>query len=38
MSGTAESTEIRPFRIDAPQDALDDLRRRIAQTRWLHKE
>ena len=26
--------EIRPFRIDVPQDDLDDLRRRLAGTRW----
>lgn len=25
---------MRPFRIDIPQDALDDLRRRLAETRW----
>jgi pimeloyl-ACP methyl ester carboxylesterase len=27
-------TEIRPFRIDVPQDDLDDLRDRLARTRW----
>ncbi|GAB2999954.1 epoxide hydrolase family protein [Saccharothrix stipae] len=27
-------TEIRPFRIDVPQDRLDDLRARLAATRW----
>jgi epoxide hydrolase len=27
-------TDIRPFRIDIPQDALDDLQRRLAQTRF----
>ena len=26
--------EIRPFRIDIPQVALDDLRERLARTRW----
>src|SRR3569833_2293526 len=26
--------EIRPFKIDIPQDALDDLHRRIDDTRW----
>ena len=26
--------EIRPFRIDIPQSALDDLRERLARTRW----
>lgn len=28
------STEIRPFRIDIPQAGLDDLRDRLARTRW----
>ena len=34
------STEItiRPFRIDVPEEDLDDLRRRIAATRWPSKE
>jgi pimeloyl-ACP methyl ester carboxylesterase len=31
-------TSIRPFRVDIPQEALDDLRRRIAATRWPSKE
>lgn len=31
---TAESTEIRPFRIDIPQADLDDLRDRLSRTRW----
>ena len=31
-------TAIRPFRVDTPQQALDDLRRRIAATRWPSKE
>lgn len=26
--------EIRPFRIDIPQDTIDDLRDRLARTRW----
>src|SRR6185503_19523614 len=30
--------EIRPFRVDVPEDDLDDLRRRIAATRWPPKE
>jgi pimeloyl-ACP methyl ester carboxylesterase len=39
MSSTVETaTAIRPFEIDVPQDALDDLRRRIAATRWPDKE
>jgi pimeloyl-ACP methyl ester carboxylesterase len=29
-----ENTDVRPFRVDVPQEALDDLRRRIAATRW----
>jgi len=29
---------IRPFRVDVPQAALDDLRRRIAATRWPDRE
>jgi pimeloyl-ACP methyl ester carboxylesterase len=39
MSGTAETaSEIHPFRVDIPDDALDDLRRRIAATNWPEKE
>jgi Epoxide hydrolase N terminus len=39
MSSTIETAnEIRPFHIDIPDQALDDLRRRIAATRWPHKE
>ena len=34
----AENSTIRPFHIDVPQDELDDLRRRIAATRWPSKE
>jgi pimeloyl-ACP methyl ester carboxylesterase len=34
----AAGTEIRPFTIDVPQAALDDLRRRIAATRWPERE
>ena len=29
---------VRPFRVHIPQEALDDLRRRIASTRWPDKE
>src|SRR6187431_3787389 len=32
------ATAIRPFRVDTPQEALDDLGRRIAATRWPAKE
>jgi hypothetical protein len=39
MSGTAETAvEIHPFRVDIPDDALDDLRRRIVATNWPEKE
>jgi hypothetical protein len=37
-SAAAEDTTIRPFRVDIPDQALDDLRRRIAATRWPSKE
>jgi len=29
--------EVRPFRIDVPEEELGDLRRRIAATRWPDK-
>jgi pimeloyl-ACP methyl ester carboxylesterase len=32
------ATEIRPFEVDIPEEALDDLRRRIAATQWPEKE
>jgi hypothetical protein len=31
-------TEIRPFRVDMPDEAIADLRRRIAATRWTSRE
>jgi pimeloyl-ACP methyl ester carboxylesterase len=34
----AEDTTIRPFRVDVPDQVLDDLRRRIAATRWPERE
>ncbi len=37
MSVTA-ATEIRPFQLEVPEEKLDDLRRRIAATRWPSKE
>jgi pimeloyl-ACP methyl ester carboxylesterase len=37
-SAAAEDTTIRPFRVDIPDEALDDLRRRIAATRWPSME
>jgi pimeloyl-ACP methyl ester carboxylesterase len=39
MSNTVDSaTGIRPFHVDVPDSALDDLRRRIAETQWPEKE
>src|SRR5579862_3119155 len=34
----SNETEIRPFRVDMPDEALADLRRRIAATRWPSRE
>jgi pimeloyl-ACP methyl ester carboxylesterase len=34
----AEDTSIRPFKVQVPQAALDDLRQRIDATRWPDKE
>jgi pimeloyl-ACP methyl ester carboxylesterase len=34
----ASETEIRPFRVDVPDEAIADLRRRIAATRWPSQE
>ena len=39
MSSTVETpVEIRPFHFEIPDEALDDLRRRIAATQWPEKE
>jgi pimeloyl-ACP methyl ester carboxylesterase len=39
MSGTVETApEIRPFSVEIPDEALEDLRRRIAATNWPEKE
>src|SRR5262249_44814853 len=39
MSSTVDATtEIRPFHIDIPQEEIDELRRRIAATRWPTEE
>jgi pimeloyl-ACP methyl ester carboxylesterase len=35
---TAGATAVRPFTVDVPAERLDDLRRRIAATRWPSKE
>ena len=39
MSSTvATATEIRPFHAEIPQEAIEDLRRRLEATRWPDKE
>jgi pimeloyl-ACP methyl ester carboxylesterase len=38
MATIESATEVRPFHIEVPQEELDDLRRRIAATRWPEKE
>jgi pimeloyl-ACP methyl ester carboxylesterase len=39
MSSTVDiSTEVRPFHVEIPQAQIDDIRRRIAATRWPSKE
>ena len=35
---TGEDSAIRPFQVNFPKEALDDLRRRIAATRWPERE
>jgi pimeloyl-ACP methyl ester carboxylesterase len=37
-TATETTTEIRPFQVDIPDAALEDLRRRIAATNWPEKE
>jgi pimeloyl-ACP methyl ester carboxylesterase len=34
----SDETEIRPFRVDMPEEGIADLRRRIAATRWPSRE
>ena len=34
----SDDTAIRPFRVNIPQAALDDLRQRLVATRWPDKE
>jgi pimeloyl-ACP methyl ester carboxylesterase len=38
MAAIDSATEIRPFRVDVPEEQLDDLRRRVAATRWPEAE
>ena len=39
MSSTVDTAvEIRPFNIEIPEEQIDDLRRRVAGTRWPSKE
>ncbi len=38
MGALADAASIRPFSVHFPQDQLDDLRRRVAATRWPDKE
>ena len=38
MATITTSTEIRPFHLEIPEQSIDDLRRRIAATRWPSKE
>jgi pimeloyl-ACP methyl ester carboxylesterase len=35
---TIQTAAVRPFQVNIPQEHLDDLRRRLAATRWPHKE
>jgi pimeloyl-ACP methyl ester carboxylesterase len=37
-SGVETATDVRPFQVDVPDDALEDLRRRIAATNWPERE
>src|SRR5918999_2397168 len=37
-SPVGEGVEVRPYRIDVPEEELADLRRRISATRWPTKE
>src|SRR5207253_4473407 len=39
MSSTVQTgIDVHPFQVEIPNEALDDLRRRIAATRWPSKE
>jgi pimeloyl-ACP methyl ester carboxylesterase len=35
---TTEATSVRPFQVNVPDEAIEDLRRRIAATRWPSRE
>ena len=37
-TSVGSATEVRPFQVDIPNQALDDLRQRIPATRWAPKE
>jgi pimeloyl-ACP methyl ester carboxylesterase len=37
-SGVETATDVRPFQVNVPDDALEDLRRRIAATNWPERE
>jgi len=36
--GDMDVTEVRPFRVDISDAVIDDLRERLARTRWPEKE
>ena len=38
MTAVETGIDARPFRIDVSEEEIDDLRRRIAATRWPDKE
>ena len=38
MTTVATATEVRPFEVEIADEKIDDLRRRIAETRWPTKE
>jgi pimeloyl-ACP methyl ester carboxylesterase len=37
-SGATDDTSVRPFQVNVPDQAIEDLRRRIAATRWPSRE
>ena len=38
LSGSSSSSDPRPFRVEIPQEEVDDLKRRVAATRWPTRE